>query len=145
MNSAGEVIGINSYKLSGDEGIGFAIPVNAAKPVLEQVISTGEFREAKLSVSLVDKELLSYDDSDIALDHGVYVYEVDASSDASAKGLKSGRCDHCGRSRAGRYHTRNQGTDLPVCTGRQRHVAVERDGNAVDIQVCWRRRDEETA
>lgn len=90
LNASGEVIGINSYKLSDGEGIGFAIPINAAKPIIEQIISTGEFKQAKLGASLIDKELLTYYDYNITLDSGVYVYEVDASSDASVQGLKSG-------------------------------------------------------
>ena len=43
LNANGEVIGINSYKLSEGEGIGFAIPINAAKSIIEQIIQTGEF------------------------------------------------------------------------------------------------------
>ena len=90
LNAAGEVIGINSYKLSNGEGIGFAIPINAAKPILDQIISTGEFKQVKLGMSLVDKELLSYTNYDISLESGVYVYDVDSASNAAAQGLKKG-------------------------------------------------------
>ena len=90
LNAAGEVIGINSYKLSDGEGIGFAIPINAAKPIIEQIVVTGEFRQGKLGASLIDKELLSYNDYNITLNSGVYVYEVETSSDAASQGLKAG-------------------------------------------------------
>ncbi|MGE5496248.1 MAG: S1C family serine protease [Burkholderiales bacterium] len=91
LNSAGEVIGINSYKLKSGEGMGFAIPVNVVTPVIEQILNTGSFSEAKLGVSVIDKELLNYyENSGITLDSGLYVYDVDALSDAYAKGLRAG-------------------------------------------------------
>ena len=90
LNASGEVIGINSYKLSNGEGIGFAIPINAAKPIIAQIVATGEFKQAVIGASLVDKELLEYSNYDITLDSGLYVYEVSASSDAAAQGLKAG-------------------------------------------------------
>lgn len=91
INSAGEVIGINSYKLQNGEGMGFAIPVNVVIPVIDQIVDTGTFSEAKFGVSVVDRELLNYyDNSGITLDSGLYVYDVDAQSDAYAKGLKAG-------------------------------------------------------
>jgi len=90
LNASGEVIGINSYKLSNGEGIGFAIPINAAKPIIDQIVSTGEFKQAVIGASLIDKELLNYTNYDITLDSGLYVYQVDESSDAAAQGLKAG-------------------------------------------------------
>jgi serine protease Do len=91
LNSAGEVIGINSYKMQNGEGMGFAIPVNVVAPVIEQIINTGSFNEAKLGVQVIDKQLLNYyENSGITLDSGLYVYDVDAQSDANAQGLKAG-------------------------------------------------------
>ncbi len=92
LNTSGEVVGINSYKLSNGEGIGFAIPINAAKPILEQIIKNGEFKQSQIGLSLIDKELLSYynDNEQIKLDKGLYVYEVNSDSDAYAKGLRQG-------------------------------------------------------
>lgn len=91
LNSAGEVIGINSYKMQNGEGMGFAIPVNVVIPVINQIINTGVFSEVKLGVSVIDKELLNYyENSGITLDNGLYVYDVDAQSDAYAQGLKAG-------------------------------------------------------
>ncbi len=92
LNTSGEVVGINSYKLSNGEGIGFAIPINAAKPILEQIIKNGEFKQAQIGLSMIDKELLNYYNYNekINLDKGLYVYEVNADSDAYAKGLWQG-------------------------------------------------------
>lgn len=89
LNAKGEVIGINSYKLSNGEGMGFAIPVNIVVPVIEQIKETGSYSEVQLGVSLVDRELLGYyENSGITLDSGLYVYDVDSGSDAYAQGLR---------------------------------------------------------
>ena len=40
LNSSGEVIGINTAKASEGEGLGFAIPINTAKPIIESIIYT---------------------------------------------------------------------------------------------------------
>ena len=45
LNSRGEVIGINTVKVSSAEGIGFAIPINISKPIVEKLVGTGEFKE----------------------------------------------------------------------------------------------------
>ena len=45
LNSKGEVIGINSAKAASGEGLGFAIPINTAKPIVEEVIKTGTFKK----------------------------------------------------------------------------------------------------
>lgn len=91
LSASGEVIGINTYKLRNVEGMGFAVPINAAKPVLEQILRTGEFKQVQLGVSLIDKVLLSYyENEEISIDKGVYVYSIDNASDAYEKGLRAG-------------------------------------------------------
>lgn len=91
LNEQGEVIGINSYKLSDGEGMGFAIPINAALPIVNQIIKTGTFTQAQIGATFIDKELLTYYSfNGVKLDSGLYVYNVDPSSDAYGKGLRSG-------------------------------------------------------
>lgn len=91
LNEKGEVVGINSYKLSQGEGMGFAIPINAAIPIVNQIIKTGSFTQVQIGASLLDKEILTYYDyKGIKLDSGLYVYDVNNSSDAYAQGLKAG-------------------------------------------------------
>jgi S1-C subfamily serine protease len=50
INSQGEVIGINTVKITTAEGIGFAIPINTVKPIIEQFKNTGTFEEAYLGI-----------------------------------------------------------------------------------------------
>ena len=61
----GEVIGINTVKISSAEGIGFAIPVNIIKPIVESFRETGAFQEATIGIFAYDKEVVPYLDSTV--------------------------------------------------------------------------------
>ncbi len=54
VNAKGELIGINNAKSSAAEGIGFAIPINVAKPIIEQLIQNGGISRPMLGVSTID-------------------------------------------------------------------------------------------
>lgn len=58
MNSQGQVIGINSLKISesGVEGLGFAIPSNDVVPIVNEIIKTGKISRPYLGVSLASLE-----------------------------------------------------------------------------------------
>lgn len=63
INSAGQVIGINSMKIAetGVEGLGFAIPSENVKPIVEQLMKDGKIKRPYLGVQLVDVADLSDD------------------------------------------------------------------------------------
>ena len=88
INKNGEVIGINTIKVESAEGIGFAIPVNQIKPIIEKIKETGEFREVYLGIRGYDKEMISSIDSTIRLKKGIYVYEVERNSPAEKAGIE---------------------------------------------------------
>ena len=86
----GEVIGINTIKISSAEGIGFAIPINLVKPVIEGFVANGSFEEASLGILAIDKEVIPYLDKsfNINIDNGIYVVEIEKNSPASNSELK---------------------------------------------------------
>ena len=86
----GEVIGINTIKISSAEGIGFAIPINLVKPVIESFVANGSFEEASLGILAIDKEVIPYLDKsfNINIDNGLYVVEIEKNSPASNSELK---------------------------------------------------------
>ena len=90
INSNGEVIGISSVKITEAEGIGFAVPINIVKPVIEAYLNNGDFEEAYLGIFAYDKNVTSYLDSNIKFDSGIYVAEVSKDGPNSASGLKVG-------------------------------------------------------
>ena len=89
INSKGEVIGINTLKLSGSgvEGIGFAIPINSTKTIYEQLISNGKVKRPYIGISGrdVDEETAKK----YELVEGIYIISVEQFSAAEKAGLKS--------------------------------------------------------
>lgn len=90
VNSKGQVIGINSMKLSGSdiEGIGFAIPITSATNIINQLIDNGSVVRPYIGISGSDiSETIS---SRYNVPQGVYVEEVQENSSAAKAGLKQG-------------------------------------------------------
>ena len=87
--STGEIIGINSVKITSAEGIGFAIPINVVKPVIEKFISNNSFNEAYLGIYAYDKEIIPYISS-ANVPNGIYVAHINEDSPAYSSGLKVG-------------------------------------------------------
>ena len=96
VNLAGEVIGINTMIVRSSssgtvaEGLGFAIPVNTARAVAEQIIQKGYFARPKMGISwqFVTPALAARYGLPVAW--GAYVTDVQANSPAQRAGLKEG-------------------------------------------------------
>ena len=89
LNEAGQVVGLNNMKISSDyasvEGLGFAIPISAAKPLIDEILQTGRVQYAVLGIVVQSGPA-----SLMEVEEGLSVVEVDPSSDAYAKGLRAG-------------------------------------------------------
>ncbi|MDR0425509.1 MAG: trypsin-like peptidase domain-containing protein [Clostridiales Family XIII bacterium] len=90
VNSKGEVIGINTAKTQDGEGIGFAIPINTAKPIVESVKETGEFHRVYIGVSTYDVSafIKEYPHLDLGTATGAYVSSVTQGSPAERSGIR---------------------------------------------------------
>lgn len=91
FNAEGKVIGINTAKMSSAEGLGFSIPINTAKAILEQVIGKGTY--ASLYVGIKGVDVATYEKSlgvDVSAEYGVVVVETVKDSPAAATDLKMG-------------------------------------------------------
>ncbi|MDX6495062.1 MAG: serine protease Do [Gaiellales bacterium] len=98
INNQGEVIGINSQILSdnpsnpqsGSIGIGFAIPINLAKNIAQQLIDNGKAVHTYLGIrgSVLTPDLAKT--LNLSVDHGVLVGQVEANSPAAKAGLRAG-------------------------------------------------------
>ena len=86
----GEIIGINTVKISSAEGIGFAIPINVVKPVINTFIEKGNFEQATLGVYAYDKEVIPYLNKSISFGKGIYVAQIVKNGPASHSELKEG-------------------------------------------------------
>ena len=86
INMSGQVIGINTVKVTDAEGMGFAIPVDTFKPVIEKVSQTGSFETSYMGVFGYDNQLKNIG----KLSNGFYVESVAKNSPAEKAGLKKG-------------------------------------------------------
>ena len=87
INSDGKVIGINTLKLSGTgvEGIGFAIPVNSATDVINQLKDHQKVLRPYTGINLDEQTAKRY-----KLEVGVYIKSIEDFSPAEKAGLKAG-------------------------------------------------------
>jgi len=90
INLNGEVIGINSLKIETAEGMGFAVPVNVIKPIIEKFALTGNFEEPYIGISGYDKNIIPYIDKNLKLSSGVYIENVEINSPSFESGLIKG-------------------------------------------------------
>jgi serine protease Do len=90
VNSEGKVIGINVLKLSEStvEGMGFSIPVNEAKTIIEQLIN--EQKVVRPSLGIEGSTISAEDAKTYNLPQGVYIQGVISSSGAEKAGIKQG-------------------------------------------------------
>lgn len=88
LNSSGQVIGINVATTQGADNIGFAIPVNTLKPILESFLKDGRIIRPYLGIeySMITKELAQIR----RLPEGAFVSRIVANSPAAKAGLQRG-------------------------------------------------------
>ncbi len=92
-NALGNVVGVNAAIISqsgGNEGIGFAIPIDDAKPIFDQLIATGSVTHAWLGITgtTLDPSIASQFNTPV--DRGALVQSVSLNTPASKAGLQVG-------------------------------------------------------
>lgn len=89
VNTAGEVIGINSAKLviQGVEGMGFAIPISDARPIIEQLISKGYISRPSLGIWGVTVSEVDAKENNVP--QGIYISKIIEGEPADKAGLKT--------------------------------------------------------
>jgi S1-C subfamily serine protease len=93
MNWHGEVIGINTMILSSvgqNAGIGFAIPINTAKAVLNDLMTLGRVRRPALGVRTIPISPELGDEMGLPVDYGVLIVQVTPGGAADQAGLRGG-------------------------------------------------------
>ena len=91
LNSNGDVIGINTAKIKTAEGLGFAIPINIAKPIVDQFIQKGEFKRIYLGIKGVNVETFENAmGTKLSIHEGAYIAQVLNNTPASRAGIKAG-------------------------------------------------------
>jgi serine protease Do len=136
VNAYGEVVGITTAVIRGTaEGIGFAISIDTAKPIAEELIDKGRVERGYLGINLIDITPTIAEEFDLPVDSGVGIGSVEDGSPADRGGLRAGDIIV----RAAGEEIRNSGDLLSVLTdyraGETVTVEYYRDGEVAEAEV----------
>ena len=82
------MIGINTAILAGTTGLGFAIPINVAVDVAEQILTTGRVRRAYLGIDYIEIDPTIAERFNLPVEEGLVVTEIGRNSPAARGGLR---------------------------------------------------------
>jgi S1-C subfamily serine protease len=123
LNARGQVIGINTMILTGgveqSAGIGFAIPINTAKAVLDDLVHLGRVRRPEMGIRTIPIGPELADQLGLAADSGLLIVQVVQGSAAEHAGLRAG-------------NDKRYLGNIPIMIGGDLIVAV--DGQAIEDQ-----------
>jgi len=130
LNARGEVIGMNTAIISGAQGLGFAIPMEAVNRISEQIVATGKVDHPFIGIQMVTlspdvRESINGDPSSefrVEADSGVLVAGVVPGSPAARAGLREG-------------DVLSEVNGAAIATGKEVQKAVEANGLSRDIQL----------
>ncbi len=142
-DSAGRVIGINTAIAGNAEGIGFAIPIDIARPIVEQVRAGAEMARPWMGIMYQDIDAQVAEDAGLAVITGAWIAPPDEGqgtavvdgSPADDAGLREGDII---RSLGGRTIDRDNPLDLALLSfgpGETVGLTVLRDGEELDLEV----------
>ncbi len=135
FNQEGKLIGINTAKASA-EGIGFTIPINVAKSIVDNIVTGGSFEGVKLGISGVDvKTFQQATGQKLSIDKGIYVVEVVKGSSAQKAGVTRG--DIVTKINGKQINTMSslKKALLEVRPKQRGKITVYRDGSTKDLDI----------
>ncbi|MDR3357188.1 MAG: Do family serine endopeptidase [Spirochaetaceae bacterium] len=149
VNIRGEVIGINMWIASstggGSMGLGFAIPINNAKPIIDDFITKGAVSDGWLGVSLLDVDSETSRDMDMDGRQGALASGIFLDSPAAKAGIQPG--DFITAVDGKEIHSSRQLTRIvaDLKAGQKHTFTVLRDNDSLDLTVTIAVRDNEVA
>lgn len=138
LNASGQVIGINTAIIQGAQGLGFAIPINTAQRIANQLVATGKVQHPYLGIQMVTltpelkQNINSNPNSGLTVneDQGVLIAKVMPNSPAAQAGL-----------RAGDVIQKVNGQPVKDAEGIQKVVESSQVGGSLQVSVRRNQRD----
>jgi serine protease Do len=138
FNINGEVVGINSQiysRTGGYMGVSFAIPIDIALNVKDQLLKNGKVLRSRIGVHVQDLQQQLAQSFGLTVPHGALISEVEPGGPGDQAGLKSGDVITSVNG-----HTIDHSYDLPtvisqLAPGTQAHLGVWHDRRATDVSV----------
>ena len=120
----GNVIGINTVKITSADGIGFAIPINVVKPVIESFINENKFEQATIGIYAYDKNVIPYLSDDKNFTKGIYVAQIITGEPADNKTLQEGDIINS-----------IDGIELNTMNDLREYIFKKKPGDIVNLQI----------
>jgi len=136
VNLKGELVGINTAiasKSGGYAGIGFAIPTNMARPIMEMLIKDGKVSRGYLGVSIGTLTPVIAKEYNLSVQRGALIASVDPKGPASRIGLGEGD-----------VVVALNGTEIRTGDVLRNTIAMIKPGTTVELQVVRRAGNKET-
>ncbi len=145
FNIDGEVVGINSQiysRTGGYMGVSFAIPIDVALNVKDQLQKNGKVSRSRIGVSVQDIRQQLALSFGLATPHGALISAVDPTGPSEKAGLKAGRCHHQRQRTQHRSFMGLAGHHFPAAAGQRRRTwasgTTARPPKSPSRPCCWR-------
>jgi Do/DeqQ family serine protease len=143
LNQRGEVVGINTAIIQGAQGLGFAIPIDTAQEISEQLIASGKVEHPFLGIQMVTltpevkQQINSNPNSGLSVydDQGVLVIRVVPGSPADKAGLRAGDVIGQINGQAVKDADALQQAVETSQVGKNLQLALKRNGQNMDLAV----------
>jgi serine protease Do len=136
VNLKGELVGINTAiasKSGGYAGIGFAIPTNMARPIMDMLIKDGKVSRGYLGVSIGTVTPLAAKEYNLGAQRGAVVTHIDPNGPASKVGLAEGD-----------VVVGINGTEIRTADVLKNSIAMTKPGTVVEFQLVHKNGNKET-
>ncbi|WP_019504552.1 HhoA/HhoB/HtrA family serine endopeptidase [Pleurocapsa sp. PCC 7319] len=141
LNAKGEVIGINTAIIQRAQGLGFAIPINTAQNIAEDLIANGKVDHSFLGIQMAQitpqlkEQLKSQTNFSLNAEKGVLIVDVVPNSPADKAGLKPGDVIQTIAAQKVTETDEVQQTVAKTKVGEKLNLGLQRDDKQVNVEV----------
>ncbi len=153
LDAAGQVIGINTAIATNSTGIGFAIPIDIARPIMEQALAGEKLARPYVGIRYVQIDLKLQKEKSLSVDHGALIEPTTDTAGATLPAIAPGSPAEKAGLKAGDIVLAIEGTTVDsehpldalltsYAPGQSVHLTILRDGKQTDVSVTLGTRPE---